>query len=1129
MADKSGTPQQNRNACFPTTPANATGGCPLSGPDVAIIPMRYALDRSRYDENPKKLKPLLKTGKWAALPALKTRGYTLRQLYDGYVYVYDETAKTLHEYEFSAGNGVLTRIKLTDADTGKDERKDTGESKNHLIYPRKNKLHIAYSPKQWTWRICEHMRSNPGSRKQWMKALDLPGYCISMSAPGALPLLSVADAVADVDKGAIVSDKRLADSAIPPLAPAGKSNGKPVFSTLAADVYWTGSVPDKESALIIAIDDPLAVLNDLGMQLAADQAAYKSWQQEHEHKIQIAQTVETLCGANIAPDKVPVSTRGDATKTREYQRDLDAYYAQRESEERQAVLDGMSGSPSLLMLPDRFKAVDMGKAIKTKYGALPAESDYQDWAARGKWRGEVDLDGAHSYIQSHQRNGETLLKHVHDSQDDFQCWATYMGTEPLRLFFDTTSTKHLHYLQEVIVHLLFVYGQDIRASAWLAKEDVNATSLFGTVRYGFSPGLKDALDIQANLLLNGMGDMTTLATRAGELNAMLNQEGFAEKAWMKALKEPVQNTFKAIRELASKEGKATAEAILMALVPSDSRMAMGKGQNIGALIRNLLIGQVLINSADRPAIDTQVAEKLKAWKREWLQLNKQINDTRKQWLYPDRNGQRKSLARTLQAQEAKLQIHELKMPGILDYKNNKYAELLREEIRKFTLSRGDVAKNWSAKAKAWTEKWGMNAGAITWGVIILNFINTAITYRDLTKDGEFSKKDIAKVSYGLGYSFNLLMAVYVETPWSAVKNAKPILIDNVEVGILSRSAAYWTAEGKTVWGAAVRGFSRGMIAMGAFAVVATVLEIWDIQDEYADAKSSEEKAAMWVKGLAVFGMGIAGIAQLLTGLTLSGDLVLLVMNPWFAVAMLVLGAVYLAATMALNYFKHDGVGWWLRKCCWSISADSKHIDTVTGQAEEKRALLEIQLSPQIFVKSTFEQKQIFNPRIGYVPVTTQNGAWIHLQLPSALRGHLIQFNIIDSKRPFSILPVKKMDDPVQDPFLDKGQFESVSVFGKATNKSPESNSSIARFPPMPPAGEDIVWKTWVPVSDNADYIEFQIWYPTQVLATGAGDQGYLYQLELDATGKKLADGLSTTQLQVKTSSRAGAMILAVAE
>ncbi|EGH75095.1 hypothetical protein PSYAR_31583, partial [Pseudomonas syringae pv. aceris str. M302273] len=37
-----------------------------------------------------------------------------------------------------------------------------------------------------------------------------------------------------------------------------------------------------------------------------------------------------------------------------------------------------------------------------------------------------------------------------------------------------------------------------------------------------------------------------------------------------------------------------------------------------------------------------------------------------------------------------------------------------------------------------------------------------------TRDGNFSTKDIGKVTYGLGYSFNLLMAVFVEAPWAVI-------------------------------------------------------------------------------------------------------------------------------------------------------------------------------------------------------------------------------------------------------------------------------------------------------------------------------------------------------------------------
>ncbi|EPM91921.1 hypothetical protein, partial [Pseudomonas syringae] len=100
-----------------------------------------------------------------------------------------------------------------------------------------------------------------------------------------------------------------------------------------------------------------------------------------------------------------------------------------------------------------------------------------------------------------------------------------------------------------------------------------------------------------------LGDVTNLATRIGELNGVLNHQGFAGKPWMTALKQPVQDTFKALGELASGAGKATFESVLLAWVPIDSRMALGKRQNIVALLRTLLIGQILLDSTARVVID----------------------------------------------------------------------------------------------------------------------------------------------------------------------------------------------------------------------------------------------------------------------------------------------------------------------------------------------------------------------------------------------------------------------------------------------------------------------------------------------------------------------------------------------
>ncbi|MCF5032983.1 toxin VasX, partial [Pseudomonas syringae] len=349
---------------------------------------------------------------------------TLRQLYDGYVYVYDETAETLHEYAVSAATGNLSRIVWADAQLGSDQRSGGSDAKPFLLYPRSNLLRIAFSAQQWTWQICEHLRSNPASRASWMKALDLKRYCMTMAEPDTLPLNRIAEAVADIDKEYVVDDDRFADSAIPAARPPSDSDeGKALFSPIGADVFWQGSVEDQDSSLLIALEDPLAIFNDLGMQLATDQAAYRNWQAEHEHKIQIAQTVTALCGAEGEPEKLPASVRDNAALTHQYLGELEAYFEQCILEEAQISSSNVPGD--FLLMPDMFKSVDMRKSIEMRYGSAPSDEALQTWKDRHKWRREVDLSGARAYLQQHLPTGDTLLQQVRDTQSDFRQWSTH--------------------------------------------------------------------------------------------------------------------------------------------------------------------------------------------------------------------------------------------------------------------------------------------------------------------------------------------------------------------------------------------------------------------------------------------------------------------------------------------------------------------------------------------------------------------------------------------------------------------------------------------------------------------------------------------------------------------------------
>ncbi|MDU8627542.1 hypothetical protein RYB66_00075, partial [Pseudomonas syringae group sp. 243L2] len=552
-------------------------------------------------------------------------------------------------------------------------------------------------------------------------------------------------------------------------------------------------------------------------------------------------------------------------------------------------------------------------------------------------------------------------------------------------------------------------------------------------------------------------------------------------------------------------------------------------QNIVALLRTLLIGQILLDSKARIAVDQQVFTKLKQWIREWQVLNKQISDTRRRWLYPNAYNTRQSTARNLHAHKQKLRVHELSIPALLDFQNNEYAKLLQDEIRQYFQSGKTLAKDWLAQAKRWTNRLGGTAGSITWGVIMLNFINTALTYRDVTRDGDFSAKDIGKVTYGLGYSFNLLMVVFVEAPWSVIRDATPVLIDGKNVGVLDRSSAYWKAKGNATWSDAIRGFRVSMVAMGGFGVAAVTLELFDITDDFYAAKTPEEKNTIIVKGISIFAMGVGSTFQFIAGLSPASTFTIVAMSPWFSVALLVIGSIYLFTTMALSYFKQDSVGWWLRKCCWSRTLDYRYPETVKGESEEVRALMEIQLSPQVYVKSTVHYESRYLGKGDHYSVAVQNGVGVQVRLPNLVRGQSVHFNVISSKRPWGVLPVQKIDDPLHEAFLAHGQFRKAEQFGTLTNKPAGKASEDFTYPLMPPENEDLIWETWVPLDKDATYLELQIWYPSNLIHPGEEDQGYLFQMELGTRGDTAIDGLAAVELEVKTSSSVGTLTLEVAE
>ncbi|MEB0310933.1 T6SS effector BTH_I2691 family protein [Pseudomonas sp. 10B1] len=1132
MLAKTGNLQERRDALFTDTPAAAKASCPFKNPEIAIVPMRYALDRSHYDVDPAALTPLSPRGKWACLPSLKTRTYTLRQLREGYVYVFDETANTLHEYEYSAVTALLTRILWDESETGLDQRSNSnrGIRQTHLLYPRSHQLYIAFSPQQWTWRTCEHLRSHAKDRAQWMQPLDLKDYSRSLSVPHALPLMQLAKkAVADIDAWPIAHDGRFADSAHPPKAIGGLGETRHQVP-LAADVIWTGTVDDKFSSVLIALNDPLAVMEDLGMQLAADQAALQEWQDEHGHKLGIAGIVEQLCGAGSDRSLLPKSALKDESATREYVALAEQYFEQLKLEEDAGAMTPGTG---LILGLNGLPSTDIGNQIYWKFHSRPDPKLRESWENRHKWRLQADHVAARSFAETQQPRRDALRQQLSKTQHDLRTWAEHIGTEPLKLFVDTTHPDSLLYLQSLIAGLLEILGQDLTTSHWMMEEELHAKSLFGAARFGFSVGLKAAFDAQVNDLIQDHNDINGLFSRAGELNALLGHDAIASHPWMKALSEPIQNTFKAMGDLVKGAGKQVLEKTLLALLAADSRLASGKGPHLGALLRNLAIGNFLMGHPDVLKSVPDFAKRLMQWKREMNQLRIGLNGAQYRFTYQRDTYNARSLGRAVADADNALKVHALKLPLLFEFEHSPYLKSIQEGIASSLARGGLAADNWLNGVRAWSEKRGLNAGAFTYAVIISNLINTALVYRDLSKDGELSEKDWVKLTSAAAYTGSALMGLFVETKWGVMKDLSTV-VRGKTFGITDKRANYWKNV-KPGWGTLIRGFGARLVGLGAFTLVATITELSENSESIKSTNSLTDKNLLRLKHGAVLGMSAIGVLQLGAGLlAVAGNPLLLplAMNPFTAWAALAAGLIYLATTLTLNYLKRDAVGQWLRMGSWSRFPEERLPQTLLSDTEEYRSFLEIQLSPTLHVKPTYTFIERYSYKQGHQKIPLQNGAWVQLHLPAELQGSVVQVNLIASHRPYYVGMVEKLGKSLKEKFIDNGYMIDPSLLGKTPNENGPTKAENV-YHPLFENSAGIIWQTWVPLEVDAQFVETQVWYPLEVLAAAEGDRGYRFQLELEEQGvtdekDTLVSSLNTNSIQVQTlGGREKAITLAV--
>lgn len=340
---------------------NNIGSCPNTE-KIAIFPVRYAIDQANPNDDvlygPNQIKynqnyhvdtefgnPLT-TGEKNLGYTINSRSYTLRQLRNGYLYIWDETCQIFDEYEIKG-----YEFKFIKRWKGDQNDQPNGQYP-YLLYSSSSILHVSYSPVKWTDKIRNSFLLNKkyGSSfktiinfKEYFSQTRLTSNYLSNDVmsfinkyfefisnqssfpipynpeefdqlPYIQPLDQINQYVADIigtDKPTLKQNKdntKLSSfdfkDTNTPTVPYGKATYKEVIS----EGYILSKIPSSTAAYLIAIEDPLAIIEDLIINLSSYSDNECDYLETNDYKITIAkQCVNIICSSFIPyiPNEIP--------------------------------------------------------------------------------------------------------------------------------------------------------------------------------------------------------------------------------------------------------------------------------------------------------------------------------------------------------------------------------------------------------------------------------------------------------------------------------------------------------------------------------------------------------------------------------------------------------------------------------------------------------------------------------------------------------------------------------------------------------------------------------------------------------------------------------------------------------
>lgn len=1139
------------NANFSNDPVSATGSCPMKG-NIALFPVRYAIDEMPDNLNTNQ-GPHISVMPEKHIP-LQTRSYVKRQIRDGWLYIYNATEKTLHEYTIK-GHLFTRQLFREEIEVGSDTRQNPLESKPYIEYKANSKLYIAYSPVQWTWAQCEKFRTNYGQSK-WITVVDLKDYATLSKIPPNQhinPLSDLGKWVVDVTSASSLAASLTIGTNN---STAKKPNGVGDFFTttvatqernlilgtmpeqlsvkpIITENQILGNCPDRNSAIMVSVNDPIGILDDLLYNLVACWTENAKFEKDNQRKIDTAlQCLQLSGGKYFSEFIVQTHIQDDPEKLYPCIKDIYTYY-------RIAVIESLcngddSSIGNLVETSTERKETEFMQKWGFKLPTLTAEIK-QQIEAYDQYVTQIRFHEMLDYLAEVGKQRKQISHHIQRRETDLKNWLSQLDNNIANIFMDATAVEHSKHLIERIAICYKYITQTDDGKNWISQElnsVDNPKTLVAGVFGGFNSELSMGVTRLAEQLVSSSGIQwdssykVNLVSRAGEVNTVLglDAENFKHSIIYKNLSKPAQQVYDTLCSIAKGAAKNAWEMISCSVLPALNSKYMAQPKIISVITSVVLVPVEETSYVSHIARNANYASDFEKWWPSYTRMQNEIAQLKAVIQNPA------SLSKDVQAAKIRLKEVEhllkrwlIQQPlSITSFVIERVTQIVMKKIPVYTdiitLGRSEALLQLEAKGrslhqfaqrqKAWlNQKFG---GTLPIIAAALNIWNLKNTIEKIERDGSLTASELKELVSTGAYTVNAIMALWVMPMWS--KYSVPLVgmdkaiiassINELRDAVLISGATVTEKEAYAI----AKQLSRRVASFAAIGALAAGIEAWMAYDDYLKENDTLLKGLIIAKGVALGVMAITGLVQTVGVLFITKVSMAWVFGPVVGTILMVAGLAYLLFTSLIMLFKRNNLQKWMNFSYWGIKNPNKWPDTDEGFTEQLNTLNRILMEPVLL---TYKTDTVHISPQG-VPFYIMNGFWLGLRLPSDLGGLSIKLNPLLLDGGFAWAddtPQEINADQYQQLFApNKGQWLQPPT-GEAwtlPTEKPTRYNAQAILSDQEHDGYHY-WQIWVDYKQGGTIFELQITYPKGMLTNTKGEPdqqeiNYFFRVSTANTG-----------------------------